>query len=131
MTDALKSIVGEVPDSTTLQLEYEQKRDSPKEVVGIIEGLDNRSFRGLDDQIDWVSDRGKRVFKSLPVRLVAGVLVLGFAAEEANRGDLWFCDKVLGQPDKSGFASAYMSAAYYYLRRYAGANDSQARMSVK
>jgi hypothetical protein len=129
--DALVSIVGKVPDSTTMQLEYEQGRDTPNEVVKIVEGLVNRHFSGVTEHVDWVWNRRKNRFAGVPVRLVAGVLALGFAAEEANRGDLWFCESVLGDEARSGYASAYMSAAYYYLRRYAGANDKQARMSVK
>lgn len=129
--DALHSIVGEVPDSTTMQLEYEHEKDTPNHVITIVEGLVKRHFSDVSEQVDWTWNRRKNTFEKVPIKLVAGVLALGFAAEEANRGDLWFCESVLGDKDRSGFASAYMSAAYYYLRRYAGATDGQARMSVK
>jgi hypothetical protein len=69
------------------------------------------------------------IFPTVPVKVVAAMLALGFAAEEANRGDYWFSKEVLGQPEKSHYASAYMSATYYFLRR-AGANVDQATMTI-
>ncbi len=123
MANTLLSIVGKVPDSTTMQLEYENDENTPGEVLNIVKALDSGSLADVTDKVDWIWNRGKTTFKNVPVRTVAGILALGFVAEEANRGDLWFCDGVLAQPERSGYASAYMPSAYYYLRRYTGAND--------
>lgn len=122
-------VVGVVKDSTTMQLEYESGKDTPSEVISSIERVVEKHLGEIEDTVDWRRDV-EGVFKDVPVRLVASMLALGFAAEEANRGDFWFFKRVLGEPEKAHYASAYMSSVYYWLRRV-GASPAQARMSLK
>ncbi|MDA4127040.1 MAG: hypothetical protein OK452_07535 [Thaumarchaeota archaeon] len=122
-------VVGVVKDSTTMQLEYEAGIDAPGEVISSIERVVERRLGDLNVRVDWPREV-EGVFRGVPVKLVATVLALGFAAEEANRGDYWYFKKVIGAPEKSHYASAYMSSVYYWLRRV-GATPAQARMSLK
>lgn len=122
-------VVGIIRDSTTMQLEYESGMDTPGEVISSIERVVEKHLSDIEDKVDWPRDV-EGVFKGVPVRLVATMLALGFAAEESNRGDFWFFKNVLGTPEKAHYASAYMSSVYYWLRRV-GASPAQARMSLK
>ena len=123
-----KIVVGVVKDSTTMQLEYESGMDAPGEVISSIGRVVEKYLGDVDYTVDWPRDV-EGDFKNVPVKLVATMLALGFAAEEANRGDFWFFKNVVGEPEKAHYASAYMSSVYYWLRRV-GATPAQARMSL-
>jgi len=127
--DVLKNaIVGHTKDSTTLQLEYERGGLGPKEVCQAVSKAVEQHFQDTNDAADWKWN--DLVFPEVPIKVAAAMLAIGFAAEEANRGDYWFSKEVLGQPSKSDYASAYMSSTYYFLRR-AGATSKQAQMSQR
>ena len=128
--DLLKNrLVGKVKDSTTMQLEFEADEDPAGNLVQRIGKAVDAHFRDSDGQMDW--PRKDFTFKGVPIKCIAAMMALGFAAEEANRNDLWFVTDVQGLPaERSRYASAYMSATYFLLRR-AGASPNQARMSQR
>jgi hypothetical protein len=129
--DLLKDLlVGKVKDSTTMQLEFEGGADPAGELVERIRVAVDAHFQGIDELVDWPrKDVG--IFKDVNVKSVATMMALGFAAEEANRNDLWFIKEVQGfGAERSRYASSYMSAVYFLLRR-AGASPNQARMSQR
>lgn len=129
--DALKVlIVGKVEDSTTMQLLFEAGRDPAGDLVKRIHRAVEEHFQGVEDVVDWSREQGG-IFESIPVKAVAGLMALAFAAEEANRNDLWFIKEVLGRSEEeSDYASAYMSAVYFLVRQ-AGATHKQAQMSQR
>lgn len=128
--EVLGAIVGNMKDSTTLQLECERGKNGHEAWVRSIGQIVDANFDGFADSISW--NRGDGVLKDIPVKVIAQLLAIGFAAEEANRGDYWFRKHVLGQPDEAGKrASAYMSATYYLIRRHTVATETQARMSTR
>lgn len=136
VSDVLQMVVvGHVKDSTTMQIELEKgvsQTETPCKglgaygVVSSVRDAVNRYFEHDDEGMNWTW-AGMR-FNGVPVRAVAAMMALGFAAEEANRSDAWFCKEILGSV-KPHYASAYMSATYYLLRR-AGATVEQATMVV-
>ena len=129
--DALKGLIaGKVEDSTTMQLLFEAGRDPAGDLVKRIHRAVEEHFQGVDDVVDWAREQ-EGVFERIPVKAVAGLMALAFAAEEANRNDLWFLKEVLGRSEEeSAYASAYMSAVYFLVRR-AGATHKQAQMSQR
>jgi hypothetical protein len=128
--EVLGAIVGNVKDSTTLQLECERGTNEHVALIGSIAAVVDENFDGEDGGASW--DRADGLLQDIPIKVVAQLLAIGFAAEEANRGDYWFRKHVLGQPDDAGKrASAYMSATYYLIRRHTVATETQARMSTR
>ncbi len=136
--DVLQNVVvGHIKDSTTMQIEYERglgetetgcKGLGALDVISSVRSVVNKHFDDTNEGISWkVEDR--EPFEQVPIRIVAAMMALGFAAEEANRSDAWFCKEILGG-EKSHYASAYMSAVYYLLRR-AKASQPQATMVVQ
>jgi len=130
INDLLDNIVGRIPDATTLQKDYESGSGDPQSVVNMAKEVVDRHFpRGMTDEVDWLYEGKYKELKKIPVRIVAILLAIAFASEESNRGDLYFW-KNKNQEGRSKYASAFMSAAYYLLRRY-GATETQAKMSVR
>jgi hypothetical protein len=133
INDVLKSIVGEVPDATTLQknlngeLEYVM---TPNDLIEMVKNIIDRHFpKNVYDVVKL--DGGKFKNKSLskiPIRIAAALLILAWACEESNRGDALFC-KVHDR--KSKYGNAYMPSVYYFLRRYTNASEEQARICLK
>jgi len=130
VTDILFAIVGEVKDSTTLQLEAERNSKEHQALVDRLDKVVEDDFEGIGDFVTW--ERQENLIRRIPIRVAAQLITIGFAAEEANRGDFWFRKHVLGQSDEdTKRASAYMSATYYTLRMNTLATASQARMSLR
>jgi hypothetical protein len=130
VTDVLYAIVGEVKDSTTLQLEAEKNQKEHQMLVDRLNNVVEENFESMDDTVPW--ERDKEILLRVPIKVVAQLMAVGFAAEEANRGDFWFRKHVLGQSDEDmKRASAYMSATYFILRMHTLATTSQARMSLR
>jgi len=139
INEILKKIVGNIPDATSLQSNFETgKGEHPTDVIKKImtpvdacfpltsykdEGIPNIRIRLSESPAELVAD--------IPVRVIAALLTTGFACEEINRGDYW-CYKNSGlNPSKSSRASVYMSAVYYFIRRHTNATPKQARMSLR
>ena len=59
MANTLLSIVGKVPDSTTMQLEYENDENTPGEVLNIVKALDSEYLADVTDKVDWIWNRGR------------------------------------------------------------------------
>lgn len=128
--EVLGEIVGNVKDSTTLQLECERGTNGHDALVSSIGDVVDANFDGISENVSW--DRADGLLQDIPIKVVVQLLAIGFVAEEANRGDYWFRKHVLGQPDEAGKrASAYMSATYYLIRRHTLATETQARMSTR
>jgi hypothetical protein len=128
-------IAESIPDSTSLQ-EYLEKgeldEDSPQGIVEKIRRVVDLHFPASEFEgvlLQGPNYRG-RDLKQIPIRIASAMVVAAYSAEEANRGDAWYVKKhqVKTQPKR---ASAYMPSVYYFLRRYTGASQAQARMSLK
>ena len=158
---ALKNIVGNTPDATSLQLFLEGKNpieeqisiqttlhdrplksanflgfNHPDLVVNMIKDVTEESLPEERFELDLVDNIrikfGESEFMTkVPVRIIGALLVTAWACEEINRGDLWFRKAHNFQPDKPKRASAYMSATYYFMRRFAGCLEAQARIIVR
>ncbi len=130
VTDILFTIVGEVKDSTTIQLEAERNNKEHQALVNRLNQVVEDDFEGIGDFVTW--ERQENLIRRIPIKVAAQLMAIGFAAEEANRGDFWFRKHVLGQSDEdTKRASAYMSATYFTLRMNTLATPSQARMSLR
>ena len=133
VSDTLNSVVGNVPDATTLQANIDggiPETISPEGLAKVVMEIVNRNFPKEDYQ-NVVLDGGsfkEKSFANIPIRAVATLLVLAWACEESNRGDAWFCKK---HDRESKKGNAYMPSVYYFLRRYTNATDKQARICLK
>lgn len=128
--DILAAVVGEVKDSTTLQLETEKNGREHQKLVDRLGEVVRQHFEGNNGTVEW--EREDYVYRRIPVNVAAQLLTIGFAAEEANRGDFWFRKHVLGQKERDAKrASAYMSGTYFTLRMHTLAGPNQARMSLR
>ena len=124
-----------IPDSTSLQENLEKEAsggDSPDGIVEKIRRVVDLHFPASEFEgilLEGPNYRGRNLTQ-LPIRIAAGMVVAAYSAEEANRGDAWYIKKhqVKTEPKR---ASAYMPSVYYFLRRYTGASQTQARMSLK
>jgi hypothetical protein len=58
------------------------------------------------------------------------LLATAYAAEEINRGDLYYWSHAGGDRGKAKMSGAFMPAGYYLLRRH-GAPPQQAKMALK
>jgi hypothetical protein len=131
--DVLTSIVGNIPDATMLQKNIYEKMNNmmgPDDLIGLVQGLIDKHFP-KDDYGSILLDGGRFKGKSLaniPIRVVAGLLILAWACEECNRGDAFFC-KTNNRESKYG--NAYMPSVYYFLRRYTNATEKQTRICLK
>lgn len=99
MDETLKMTAGRVPDSTSLQLAYEQKIDNvmtPSELVleiqQVIEKhLPKNTYDGmLTPEARFKKKDIDAVVVKTPVRIVAALICASMACEEANRGDEWY-----------------------------------------
>lgn len=130
--DLIKELSGNVPDSTTLQRDWEADGTLATDLVQVMKAIVDRQFP-LERFSGVVTDGGTYNGVKLsrtPVRVVAALLVTGVASEEANRGDLWAYSKA-GKPGSSKRASVFMPMAYYFLRAYTAATKTQARQSIR
>ena len=139
ISKALEALVGNIPDATSLQSNLETgEGEQPAEVIKKImapvdscfplasygsECIPNIRIRLSEPPVELVAD--------IPIRVIAALLVTGFACEEINRGDYWCYKKSGLDPSKSTRASVYMSAVYYFIRRHTNATPKQARMSLR
>jgi hypothetical protein len=134
---SLEEVVGRIPDATTLQLNLASGTGiQPDDVVRALRDVVDHvlpyaqySVETLDDVRLKIEDDEYAV--GIPLRIGAALLVVGFACEESNRSDLWFRILYDVDPLKSKRASAYMSVAYYLLRRHTKATAKQARISLR
>jgi len=129
----LKLIPGQMEDASTLQLKYElrhsHRNSRPRAIAEQLRDVVDEAFQGLGEgKTVWASPTKKDL--RLPVRVVAALLATGYAAEEINRGDLWFMRHMKEDPQSASQAGVYMSAVYYLLRRRE-ANEKQAKMASK
>lgn len=132
--DTLEHIVGKVPDATTLQKNIDGKMSgvlTPDELVKMtIKIVDNHFPKSEFSKtlINFGIYKEKEI-KDIPIRVVAAMLVLAYACEEANRGDFWFSKRNPSYKHRRG--SAYMPSVYYLLRRHTNATKEQASMCLK
>ena len=133
----LDAIVGKIPDATTLQSNFEANSGiQPDDVIQVLSNVIDRTLpesQFSNSIIENVRLRvGKDVFDAdMPLRVVATLLITGFACEESNRGDLWYRIKHNFKPDEPRMASAYMPVVYYLLRRHTRASPTQAQKSLR
>ena len=135
----MNQIAGGVPDATTLQSNFESKVGvQPADVIQTIMNPVDSCFPVSLYQNEVISDVRIRppeatgdFISDIPLRVIAALLVTGFACEEINRGDYWCYEHSGIDPKKSTRASVYMSAVYYFIRRHTNASSKQARMSLR
>lgn len=131
--DVMGALKGAVPDSTKLEADLEAGGHLAGDVVSLARGTVDKAFPIFKFRGSVIprpgTYRGVKL-DGITVRTVAGLLVLGVASEEANRGDLWTY-KTIKRPGSSKRASVFMPMAYYYLRVHLGATKAQASQSVR
>jgi hypothetical protein len=133
----LHTVAGKIPDATTLQLNYESdSRIRPtkiiKELAEVVQNLfPNTEFAEKIIKSVRLKIKGKVFILNIPIRIIAALLITGFACEESNRGDLWFRIANNVKPEKQRRAGAYMSVVYYLLRRHSNATTRQAKISLR
>jgi hypothetical protein len=130
--DLMKELSGNVPDSTTLEKDWESGGVLATDLVQLMKAIVDRQFPP-ERFSGVVTDGGaynKVKLLRIPIRIVAALLVTGVASEEANRGDLWAYSRA-GKPNSSKRASVFMPMAYYFLRAYTAATKTQARQSIR
>lgn len=124
--DALDSMIGQIPDATSLRQSFDGRLSGsmkPDDIVELTNKLVERHFPKMKHEkmcVDGGTCFGKQ-WGDIPIRVVAALLVLAYASEEANQGDWWFRKKCFGEgtskskPIRSG---CYMSAGWYLYKRY-------------
>jgi hypothetical protein len=132
--EAIDHFMGKVPDSTSLQYSYEGKLRgvmTPDEIVEEVRQLVDKWFPPLQFN-DKVAPKAKYKNKflqtpieiCLPIRVVASLVCIAFACEEANRGDAWYIrfHKIAREPKIAG---CLMALGVYLYRRYTNASINQ------
>jgi hypothetical protein len=130
--DLIKELSGNVPDSTTLQRDWESGGVLATDLVQLMTAIVDRQFPP-EQFAGVVTDGGTYngvKLTRIPIRIIATLLVTGVASEEANRGDLWAYSR-MGKPGSSKRASVFMPMAYYFLRAHTSATKTQARQSIR
>ena len=130
----MNELKGAVPDSTKLQDDLEHGGQmAQKLVVDRTREIVDEAFPLRSYEVSLIPNPGKykgAELDGITVRTVAGLLVLGIASEEANRGDLWTYN-LIGKPASSKRASVFMPMIYYFLRVDLGATRAQASQSIR
>jgi len=134
INDAIQKFAGKVPDSTSLQLSYEGEINNimtPNDVLKDIQEIVNKWFPS-NQYDETLTPRCKYKNKhmdapvelELPIRVVATLVCVAFACEEANRADAWFRNyyQYRGSPR---YAGCLMALGVYLYRRYTNASKKQ------
>jgi len=129
MDEAVETMAGEIPDSTTLQAAYETGLDSEKGPCSMVSRVDKLvsvhfptdRYKGETAPLKY---RGR--LHRIPVRVIAALWCASLACEEANRGDAWHLkqSEVKTEPTMAG---CRMSHSCYVLRRHSKATLKQIR----
>ena len=148
MNDVWEKISSMIPDATTLQDIYEgrvpesEDYQGPGKIVQLVNLIVDTHF----PKDEWGTEKiDLTVFKKpenpngpnikvtledVPIRIIATLLVVAYACEEANRCDAWFYKVNDLGIENSKRASVYMPAVYYLLRRHTKATLGQGRKSL-
>jgi hypothetical protein len=134
-TECLNTIAGKIPDSTSLQEIHEGKAGvgmGPESIIDICKGLIDKYFPS--EKFAEETSKNANIVKipcdSIPHRLTATLLLLGYFCEESNRGDLWYKERA-GEKDKAMFAGCYLSAGHFLYRMYTNASQQQIRICLR
>jgi hypothetical protein len=132
--EAVDHFMGKVPDSTSLQDSYEGRLKEvmkPDDIVEEVRQLVNKWFPMSQFNGKLVPQaKYKNKFLEvpvevcLPIRVVASLVCIAFACEEANRGDTWYIN-FYGCKAKPRIAGCLMALGVYLYRRYTHASIDQ------
>ena len=132
--DVMDIVPGGIPDSTSLQESFEKNGVDimePEEIVSMVQETVDKHFPPSEFMDVLVENYNIKIEQeSIPLRMMAALLQLGYICEEANRGDRWYKTRI-GKPQDIRNAGCFMSAGYYLYRRYTKATPKQTRMALR
>jgi hypothetical protein len=123
MADIMEMIEGKIPDATLLQENWlahsislvDTYRIGPDDVVELVKDMVEKHFpRNKFCRVLLKGKYGKVIYEDVPIRVVAALLMTGFACEEINRGDMFYAKANNKTAKNCGCMMAF--GWYLYLR---------------